>query len=92
MTWEDIWSQGDPGYTHTVSSTSIASAPNTNWKSDREKETPSPKMIKGLTWVRWRQAAASCDLETLLAFWRGGVCRELGSDLILQWECHREIF
>ena len=38
VTWEDTQSREDPGYTHTVGSTSIACVPNANWESARERE------------------------------------------------------
>ena len=73
MTWEDAL-----GCTHTASSSSsIATAPNTDQESASERDSIC-------IWIEWRQASASRAHERLLALWRGGVGRKLDSDLVLQ--------
>ena len=63
---------------------SISAAPNANLDSARERVGLFlSQMSRSFAWVRRRQAAASHDHERLLAFWRGGVPRELDSD----WYC-----
>ena len=72
VTWEDIGTQGDPSHTHTASSMSVAAVPNASLESAREREgLLSPKMIRGRTWVGWKQAEASHGSERLWGFWRG---------------------
>ena len=75
-------------HTHTVSSMSIATAPNDN-ESAREREREKDSLC---TWVRRRQAEASHDCERLLAFWRGDVHGEPGSDLVPQWVCPERLY
>ena len=91
-TLEDIWSQGDPSYTYTVNSTSIVAVSQANQESARERERDSfPKMIRGHTWVRWKQAAASYDCERLWLF-GAVVCTENWTVTLLQRGGTRRVF
>ena len=56
-TREDIWSLGDSGCTHTVSSTSIAAAP----VGRVQEKFYHLKLLEALRETFWLQAAASPD-------------------------------
>ena len=73
-------------YTHTVSSTPIAAAANTNSESARERGGDSI-----CTWVGQRQATASQDNERLWLFGEG-LCVENQTVTVLQWVCPKRLF
>ena len=64
----DTESWGDPGYTHTQSSTPITAVANANQESVRERERDYLHLVG-----QRRQAAFRHYCERLLAFQRGGM-------------------